>query len=193
MWDRLIVLDDLDTRAASSLAWSPIPTDKGKFGTKLADWMTLPFGGPDQVVLPGFHTPAESGLKRGADGDEIFVTLCALMSTGTRTVLMTRWRTGGQTSIDLVREFVQELPRTAASNAWQRSVQLVMSSDIDPEREPRAKLSVTDDLLQAEHPLFWAGYLLADTGSTPLVDEPAPPAAVEKPKIIIELKPKPKP
>ena len=92
-----------------------------------------------------------------------------------------------------MREFVQELPRTAASNAWQRSVQLVMSSDIDPEREPRAKLSVTDDLLQAEHPLFWAGYLLADTGSTPLVDEPAPPAPAEKPKLIIEIKPKPKP
>ncbi len=194
MWDRLIVLDDLDTRSAASLAWSPIAADKGKPGSKLADWLTLPFGGPEQVVLPGFHTPAESGLKRGANGDEMFLTLCALMSTGTRTVLMTRWRTGGQSSYDLVREFVQELPRTAASNAWQRSVQLLMSTDIDTEREPRAKLSVTDDALRAEHPLFWAGYLLADTGSSPLVDEPdaAPPAAAgERPKVIIEVKPRP--
>ena len=47
------------------------------------------------------------------------------MSTGTRTVLLSRWRSGGQSSLDLVREFTQELPHTTPADAWQRAVQVV--------------------------------------------------------------------
>ena len=47
------------------------------------------------------------------------------MSTGVRTILISRWRPGGQSSFDLVREFAQELPHESPAAAWQRAVQLL--------------------------------------------------------------------
>jgi len=108
--DRLVVLNDLDNDAKGPYDWSPLPADRGKSSGSLAQWMLSPWGGPDQVVLPGFHTPAESALKRGGTGDEMFLAVCGFMSTGSRTILLSRWRDGGRTSYDLVREFVRELP-----------------------------------------------------------------------------------
>ena len=93
------------------------------------------------------------------------------MSTGTRTVLLSRWRSGGQTSLDLVREFTQELPHTTPADAWQRAVQVVSNSPLNIEAEPRIKKSAGgepaegDTAQRAAHPFFWAGYLLADCGS----------------------------
>lgn len=185
LWDRLVVLDDIDDRTTTSFAWSPAQVDRGKPGSRLVDWFELPWGAPDQVILPGFHTPAEGGLRRPASGDEIFLALCGLMSTGTRTVLLSRWRPGGQTSFDLVREFVQELPRTSAAAAWRRSVQLLQAGDLYPAAEPRVKLGPTDELLTADHPFFWAGYLLADTGSAPKLEGGAGR------KVIVEIKRRP--
>jgi len=59
------------------------------------------------------------------------------MANGARTVLVSRWRTGGQTSFDLVREFLQELPNSSASDAWQRAVQLTMDANVNLSAEPR--------------------------------------------------------
>ncbi len=165
--DRLVVLSDIDETARGPYDWSPMQVDQGRPGSSLADWLALPFGGPDQVVLPGFHTSAESSLKRGGTGDELFLAACGLMATGTRTALLARWRTGGRTSYDLAREFVQELPHAPASAAWRRSVQLTMGNEVDGEMEPRVGPIPHDRVIQAEHPFFWAGYLLVDTGSTP--------------------------
>ncbi|MBC7854158.1 MAG: hypothetical protein IAF94_12050 [Pirellulaceae bacterium] len=162
--DRLVVLADVDDLDKGSYAFAPLQMDRGKPGSTLADWFPLPFASPEQIVLPGFHSAAEYSLKRGGTGDEIFLSLCGLMSTGSRTILITRWRPAGQTTFDLVREFVQELPRTTAVDAWHRAVQLARSTEIDSDREPRVKLSPSDSL-KAEHPFFWAGYLLVDRDS----------------------------
>ena len=51
--------------------------------------------GVDQVVLPGFHTPAETGLKRTATGEEMFQAVCGLMASGCRTVVLSRSRIRG--------------------------------------------------------------------------------------------------
>jgi CHAT domain-containing protein len=85
------------------------------------------------------------------------------MTTGTRTILISRWRSGGQSSLDLVREFTQELPHTTPADAWQRAVQVVSGSPLMTDAEPRVKKS--DAALQASHPFFWAGYMLVDAGS----------------------------
>ena len=140
---------------------------EAKAPAALAQWMLSPWGGPDQVVLPGFHTPAETALKRGGTGDEMFLAVCGFMSTGARTILLSRWRDGGRTSYDLMREFVRELPHRAASDAWQRSVRLAIESELDLSLEPRVKSPPTDTTLKAEHPFFWSGYLLVDTGVEP--------------------------
>jgi tetratricopeptide (TPR) repeat protein len=188
LMERLIVLDDIPAPTAEQdpYLWPPIPGDRAKQGTTLADWLALPFGGPDLVILPGFHTAAENGLKRGGHppGNDVFLSLCGLMSCGARTVLLSRWRTGGQTAFDLVREFTQEMPNSSAPEAWQRAVLVVADSRLNPEGEPRVKHAAVDELPKANHPFFWAGYLLADTGTVQR-EEAAPretPDSEEKPR-----------
>ena len=178
-YDRLIVLAEMQDPEKLPFGWSPLVLDAGKPGSTLSDWGLLPWAGVEQVVLPGFHTPAEYGLKKGGTGDEIFLSLCGMMASGSRTVLLSRWRVGGQTTANLMREFIQELPHEPAAVAWRRSVQLNSENLIDPAAEGRLKPSQAADGLKADHPFFWSGYLLADTGLVPPKEDaaPAPPAA----------------
>ena len=165
-WDRLLVLDDIDTTRTGPLEWAPASVDQGKPNSSLARWMELPWGGPTEVYLPGFHTDAESGLKRTSNGDEVFFAVTGLMASGTRTVLLSRWRTGGQTCYDLMREYLQELPNGTPDQAWQRAVQLVRDSQIDPSWEPRINLAKdSQETFTADHPFFWSGYILCDRGT----------------------------
>lgn len=177
--DNLIVLDDIEP-AGDVYEWSPMQLDRGKAGGALAHWFSLPWGGPSQLLLPGFHTAAENGARKGAagGGNELFLTICGLMSTGARTVLISRWRTGGQTSQDLMREFAQELPHISPAAAWQRSVQAACDTPLDPQREPRIKsTAITGEPPKAEQPFFWAGYLLADCGVLAEGQDPPPLAS----------------
>ena len=179
---RLVVFDDLKGTADGSLSWSPIQLDQTGDARSLATWLELPFPAPNEVLLPGFHTAAENALKQSSvesAGDEIFRSVCGLMACGAQTVLLSQWRTGGQTSYDLIREFAQELPHSSASESWQRAVELVMAEKVDPEREPRVKKNAKQELSSAAHPFFWAGYLLVDTGAT--VDGPEQPPAQAAP------------
>jgi hypothetical protein len=153
---------------------------------------------------------AETGLKgsrrsspRSAaarPGSEIFQTACGLMAGGARTVLVTRWRTGGRTNFDLVREFVQELPNSPAADAWQRACVLAREAPLDITHEPRVtRPDESAETPTADHPFFWAGYLLVD--STPrrtdnesgipdeLKVEPAPMADAEQRASEAENKP----
>ena len=171
LFDRLIVLDEI-APTTTGYDWSPLPPDPKSPASPLANWFSLPFSGPEQVMLPGFRTPAERALKGDTgSGNDLFLSICGLMANGARTVLISRWRTGGQTSVDLVREFAQELPHTSASDAWQRSVQLVSNAQVNVAAEPRLKLNLKDVPPKADQPFFWAGFLLADTGALPMTDE----------------------
>ena len=166
--DRLIVLRDIDESSRGVYDWSPLQLDRAKPGGSLGDWMALPWGCPEQIVLPGFHTPAESSLRRGGTGNELFLSACGMMASGARTILLSRWRTGGQSAYDLVREFAQELPYTTAADAWQRSVQLTTDGELMIESEPRVRASRgLEKGFAADHPFFWSGYLLIDTGASP--------------------------
>lgn len=167
LFDQLIVFDDIQAGRGGAYAWQPIPSQRVKPGSTLADWLALPWGGPETMVLPGWHTAAENGLKHaGTAGDEMFLSLCGLMAGGARTVLISRWRTGGETSFALVREFAQELPHAAPAEAWQRAVLVVRDSRIEPDKEPRVKTptSPPEEPPKAEHPFLWAGYMLVDPG-----------------------------
>lgn len=165
--DRLIVLSDLEQRSRGPYDLAPMQLDHGKAGSNLESWMGLPWHGPTQVVLPGFHTPAESALNRGGTGDEMFLTACALMASGSRSILLSRWPVGGQSTFDLVREYVQELPFVPASEAWQRSVRLAHNNLVDPQLEPRLNAAGLNQDFKADHPFFWGSYILIDTGGQP--------------------------
>jgi hypothetical protein len=91
-----------------------------------------------------------------------------MMATGARTVLLSRWRTGGRTNLDLVREYARELPEGPAAAAWQRACLLARESPLDSQNEPRLKgLEDASEPPAASHPFFWAGYLLVDTSPRP--------------------------
>ncbi|HEX3599378.1 MAG TPA: hypothetical protein VHU84_04510 [Lacipirellulaceae bacterium] len=186
--DQLIVMDDFAANAEIGEAQSLLPRSRGAAKNSLNGWVVLPAGGPQQIVLTGVATEAEQGLKsskRGAHraqpGDEIFQALCNMMSGGARTILMTRWRTGGRTNFDLVHEFAKESANSPAAEAWQRACLLARESPLDTSREPRLKKSdESGDLPTADHPFFWSGYLLVDTGPRPVVATAKPAAETAK-------------
>ncbi|MCA9120576.1 MAG: CHAT domain-containing protein [Planctomycetales bacterium] len=167
--DRLVVLADIQRDSPNVYAWAPMQLDQGKPGSTLGDWALLPFGCPDQIILPGFHTEAETALKRPAGGEDVFLSLCGLMASGSRTILLSRWRTGGKASYDLTREFMQELPYTSPTKAWQRSVFLAKQSELVVTREPRVKASDFEAHIKSDHPFFWSGYLLVAPGENSAV------------------------
>ena len=111
------------------------------------------------VILPGFHTAAEDAMKRvgrNLPGNDLFLSVCGLMANGARTVLLSRWRSGGQTSFDLVREFAQELSDTTPADAWQRAVMLTVDSRLNLEAEPRIKRAASRGNAQGE-PIRFSG------------------------------------
>lgn len=176
LFDRLLVLSDIPAPDRDYYAWSPMGIEKGNLGGSLGVWFGLPWGSPDQIILPGFHTAAERALQKTSQstmGADVFLSLCGLMSTGSRTVLISRWRTGGNACYELMREFTQELPHSSASAAWQRSVMLARDGAVDSERDPRVKRTTNPLELTAKHPFFWSGYLLADPGLEPPADDDA--------------------
>jgi hypothetical protein len=168
--DGWIVLRDMDKKTSWLHGWTPVSVDRAPAGGTIKKWFGVTWGGPDYVLLPGYHTAAENSLNSGGTGDEVFLLLCGLMSTGSRTVLLSRWRTGGRTSHELVREFAQELAYQPAASAWQRSTILLRHAEIDPRQEPRLEPFRKSDPLRGEHPFFWSGYLLADLGALPRGD-----------------------
>jgi CHAT domain-containing protein len=190
LFQRLIVLDDMVVPEQEPYGWALAPIDRGKAGSSLADWLWLPWGAPDVVILPGFHTAAEDSLKRASKnmpGGDVFLAVCGLMANGSRTVLLSRWRTGGQTGFDLVREFAQELPHTSPADAWQRAVLVEAGSRLNLEAEPRIKRGPSDESPKAGHPFFWAGYMLIDCGTK--AEKPERPA--DQPVIKIKKPDKP--
>lgn len=203
LMDQVVVLDDINLEDQGPYTWAPISIDQGTPGNALGDWLALPWRGPDVLILPGYHTAAENSLRRvnpTAPGAELFLAACGLMSSGARTMLISRWRSGGQTSFDIVREFTQELPHTSPADAWQRAVLVVTDSRLDLDAEPRIKRTATADPPKATHPFFWSGYMLLDSGTLPEEEEPEPeqPAVKLKDPEKREMKPaeapkKPKP
>lgn len=165
--DRLVVMNDIPVETAGPYAWAPMALDRGKATGRLAQWMQLPWGGPDQIILPGFHSAAENGLKKGGTGDEIFLAACGLMATGCRTVVLSRWPEGGAATSYMIREFIRELPNRSASSAWQRAVHLTMANDLVFAEEPRIEPPQDDTAFKTEHPFFWAGCILIDRGVEP--------------------------
>ena len=63
--DRLVVLDELSPAAETDpYGWSPLPTERTKISGPLGEWFLLPRRGPDEVILPGYHSACESSLKK---------------------------------------------------------------------------------------------------------------------------------
>ncbi|MDR2641654.1 MAG: CHAT domain-containing protein [Planctomycetaceae bacterium] len=170
---QLVVLDDIPTANFKLLEWSPFTSDKNRSKHPVASWLTLPWGGPQLVVLPAFHTPAENALKPPSssktplllpNGNDIFMTAMILEACGAKTILISRWRPGGRSTYDLVGEFMKAYPDMPASNAWRQAVLNVGIKQIEVEQEPRIKITSKDEKPLATHPFFWSPFILIDRG-----------------------------
>jgi tetratricopeptide (TPR) repeat protein len=187
--DAVVVLDEFDIERDEPLAWSPLPVGRENEENDLGAWLSLPRIGPQRLIYAGAHTVAENGGKTSRrrsstspPGSELFLASCSLISSGAQTILLSRWKVGGQSTLEIMREFLQELPRTSAADAWQRCIEIAKELPLEPALEPRIKLKDASDLPTAAHPFFWAGYLLVDCGE-PIVEEaPADPAAPPAPQ-----------
>lgn len=186
--DAVVVLDEIAGEgpvAARPLFSSPT----GKPAVTFGDWLAPPAKRPQCVVLPGFQSAMSGGLSKSParPGDELFHATTDLVAAGGRTLVVSRWRMGGETCVDLVEEFLRDRaspaadePPPAAAESWQRAVELVTAEEPDVTREPRLKQSPQTVLADARHPLLWSGYMLVDCGSGRM-DEPAPAAPPQAP------------
>jgi tetratricopeptide (TPR) repeat protein len=172
LFDTLAVCEDLSAgeRGGERLRyeWPLIGLDRNRSFGAFSQWLAPPRLPATQVLLPAFRTLAENSLVHAGSaerGDDLFLPICGLMSAGARTVLISRWRTGGKSSEQLVAEFAQELPHTTAADAWQRSVQLLWETPLDFNREPRLAPTSANDGATGRHPLMWSGYIIVDTGA----------------------------
>ncbi|MDR3182070.1 MAG: hypothetical protein LBT89_03970 [Planctomycetaceae bacterium] len=188
----LVVLDEIPrTPNDPPLLWSPFQSDRAKKKQPIASWLPLPYGGPQLVILPAFHTAAEAGLpepkkrKRNkealyeANGDDLFLSAMLLQSCGADTILISRWKTGGRSAFDLTEQFLKGYAEQSAAAAWRQAVSTVGSSPLVLGEEPRVSKPDKDkekDKDKAEdnapapfanHPFFWGGYMLIDRGELP--------------------------
>ena len=177
--DTLLVFDELsgDGPTATRPLFS---TQGGKPAMTFGDWLSPPSKRPQCVVLPGFQSAMAGGLAKlpARPGEDLFMAVTDLVAAGGRTVIVSRWRMGGKTSVDLVEEFlldrqIAETDGPPAAESWQRAVEMASAEQPDVGREPRLKQSPQGILPDARHPLLWAGYLFVDCGGG-LYEEPPP-------------------
>ena len=160
--DQLIIWSYFKERPGYSQV--PLQVDAGKPGSTLGDWLRLPWQTPQTVVMPGFSSRGSAAKPGGLDGNDLFVTTLSLMAGGSKTILISRWNVGGATPIDLSREFAMQQPAEGAIAAWKRSKLIGLGGELAIESEPRIKQEDLDQPLKAEHPFFWSGYMLVDSG-----------------------------
>jgi hypothetical protein len=187
--DVLVVLDEVNLAGEGPVAsWPLVPLGAGKGAVSFGDWLAPPLKRPQRILLPGLQTSMASGLEAppARPGEDVFVAATDLLAAGGRTAVVSRWRTGGKTCIDLMTEFLREStaaePATAAA-AWQRAVDLVLAEEPDAAREPRVKVSPEAPLTRPLHPFLWAGYMLVDCGVDRSSPEPAAAAVGQPPAI----------
>jgi hypothetical protein len=162
-----------------------VPPATGRGRLTFADWLAPPPKRPHVMLLPGLQTAMADGLKEKAlpprPGDDLCLPAIDLIASGARTSVVSRWRVGGGTCVDLMTEFLREAtaagaePPEPAANLWRRAVDLVTAERPDVLREPRLRQHGDDVIPDARHPFFWAGYMLVDCGAG--IVPPAAPAA----------------
>ncbi|GAB6164241.1 hypothetical protein JCM19992_02410 [Thermostilla marina] len=178
LFNRLIVWDDLQNLDQGVYGWIPAPFSRTPNGNTLDHWLELPWGRPAMMILPGYHTPAESGLRRLPaslpPGRDMFLSTCALMAGGTQSIVLSRWRNGGRTTVEQIAEFLKQQPDMTPSEAFQRSVLVAADLPVDPQAEPRVRADPKDPPIKTDHPFFWASLMLLDSGVPPQKEQAVP-------------------
>jgi hypothetical protein len=182
--DRLIAwADDWKSAPDNAGNFSWIPDTNNKPGHSLVDWHLLPWTGPRQIIVPQFSTDAGNGLKSGnANGQDLFQLTCHAIACGAQTVLISRWNVGNSSAFQASTDFAAASTSQSAIDAWLQTVDKIKSLPVDVGEASRIKgpkEGIGDR--KCDHPFFWSGYLLVDTGWKPAVEEPPTEAAPADP------------
>lgn len=185
-FDKIAVFDDIRNNVAQPYTVAPMSLDAGRPGAALADWSSLPYGGPRVMMMMGFHTQAESYGKpvratsakkpaapQAVPGQELFFTSMGFLVNGCDTVVLSRWRMNGDAAYLLAEDFLAEISQKGdAAEAWRHAVLKLAGTKISLKAESRVSAAAEDDASVAgTYPAFWAGYVVVDTGLS-LTDAP---------------------
>ncbi|QDV68276.1 CHAT domain protein [Rosistilla carotiformis] len=156
---RVWVAAPVKPQAKAPLLVSPFAYDQGKPGGDLSSWLRFPWGGPGELLLPGFQSNI-STAGGAPDGDDLFLMACGLQAAGAKQVLLSRWAVGGRSTAALLREYLGEVEFSSPLDSWKRSMVLLRNQELDPSGEPL----LNDGDAKAgpasgANPLFWSGYL----------------------------------
>jgi tetratricopeptide (TPR) repeat protein len=181
MCDTLVILDEVNVAGEGPVGLRGLfgrPPDRGvKVGVTFTDWLGSPHKRPLRVIVPGLQSAMATGLTKPVPrpGEELFVAAMDLLAAGARTAIVGRWRMGGKSTTDLIIEFLRDTedPSAVPAASWQRAVDLVGAEEPDPALEGRIRVAGQTMLTDMRHPLFWAGYMLIDGGTSPPAEAPA--------------------
>lgn len=140
--------------------------DNSRF-SQLIGWSESPRRVPGRLVFPGYQTPAANGGV--AEGRELFLPACALLYSGNRTTLLSRWPVGGRSTQTVLSRFLQEMNSEAPSSAWRRSAVAMWADEFwiadEPAMLPSGKESAA--LISGWHPKLWSGYMVIGDSQSP--------------------------
>lgn len=180
--DGLVVLDEIDLTGDAPISSRHLfgrAAERFARGGTFGDWLSPPRKRPTRVLLAGTQTPIAWGLTKPVvrPGEELFMAATDLLAAGARTAVMSRWRMGGRSSVDLFAEFLRDTDDGSATPAtsWARAVEVVTREEPDVALEPRLRVVGQSTLTDLRHPIFWAGYLLVDGGTSPPIEPAAAP------------------
>ncbi len=145
-----------------------VQKDRGLKGSRLSNWLGLPWHGAEHIVLPFFESLGARGVTGNNAGDDLFLLTTSLLASGARTLMISRWTTGGVSGLQFSNIYWRENRKKAPMEAIHEARQKMLSEPIVFTREPRpAKPKGKEPLeITAQHPLFWAGYFLVDIPGT---------------------------
>ena len=144
---------------ANGFDFQPIPFDVSDHASIRA-WMALPWYGPEFLSMPGLHS---FGKGRKANGSEMFVMSVTLLASGSRTIMLPRWPTGGAISLGLSRLYAEHLSdKQNGAKALRKAMIESRDLDFDIEKEPQIKKEKDPGDISASHPFFWSSFFVID-------------------------------
>lgn len=125
----------------------------------VGSWLSVPHTSPARVLLPGLRTAISRGQL--AQGDELFLPICALLYSGTKHACLSRWPVGGASTATLLQRQLEELQSESPSAALRRAVLALWPEQFVSAEEPSmvAVNRETPTLVSGSHPLLWSGYM----------------------------------
>ncbi len=166
--DQVWVASDLDhVRGGWETVLMPLGANRQ---IPLAKMLELPHVAPRQWLLPGLRTSMQN-MPQLLDGNDIFLPACTLLTSGTRSAVISRWSVGGLSTQRMLQRTLEELHAgETTADALRRSVIALWTEDFLTANEPILATTGRDtaDLTTGQHPLLWSGYMcLGDIARQP--------------------------